>query len=129
MGTIPDSSVVKKCLRLLNLQNYQHPYADHGSQKMLTGPTIMLVVEAILHKRESLWDIGENLYSKDSIKECVSLDGIDPSTIHRKLEKQPTNLLQDVESTLFAKIHNQNKTKKAILNIVPVKKAELYRTK
>lgn len=58
MGTIPDSSVVEKCLRLLNLQNYRHPYADHGSQKMLTSPAIMLVVEEILHKRESLWDNG-----------------------------------------------------------------------
>lgn len=111
-NNIPNKSVVEKCLELLDLKNYRHPFVDHGSKKLLTGPAIMLLVEAELKKHESLEDIEENLRSMPAIQELTGLESIHGSTINRKIERLPFDLLQDACEHIFRKIegHHEKET-------------------
>ncbi len=104
VNVLPNSRVVEKCLRLLNLENYRHPYLDHGAKKLLAGKAILLFVEAFLHQRLSLWDMEENLKSKCSLQDLVELEGVHSSTLYRKLTKLPTDFLQDLAVNLFSQI-------------------------
>jgi hypothetical protein len=103
-NNIPDNSTVEKCLEILDLKNYRHPYVDHGSKKLLTGPAIMLLVEAELQKHESLSDIEENLWSKPAIQSLTGLKSIHASTIYRKIERLPFHLLQGLGEKILKQI-------------------------
>jgi IS4 transposase len=110
-NNIPDNRTVEKCLEILDLKNYRHPYVDHGSKKLLTGSTIMLLVEAELQKHESLSDIEENLCSKPAIQSLTGLKSIHASTIYRKIERLPFHLLEELREKIFKQIddfHSKN---------------------
>lgn len=111
VNVLPQSTVVEKCLRLLNIEKYRHPYLDHGAKKLLSGKAILLFVEAFLHQRLSLWDMEENLKSKASLQDLVDLEGVHSSTLYRKLPKLPTDLLQEIAVNLFAEIDKHYRKK------------------
>src|SRR5690554_84138 len=102
-NSISNHLVVQQCLNLLDIKNFRHPFADTGTKKLLTGRTILLMVEAQLRKHDSLWDISENLKSKKGLQKITGIDSIHGSSIHRKLEKLPTELLQEICSQIFQK--------------------------
>lgn len=106
MDNVPKESVVEKCLELLNLKNFRHPYVDHGSKKLLTGPAIMLLVEAEIRKHKSLSYIEKNLRSSPAIQELTGLDSVHGSTVNRKIERLPFDLLQNLSENIFHKINN-----------------------
>lgn len=105
MGSIPRNSVVENCLRLLDVHRYRHPFADHGAKKLLTGPTITLLVEAQIAKRMTLWDIEENLRKTQDLQELVQLQSIHGATVYRKIETLPTDVLRELAMSIFERIH------------------------
>lgn len=107
MGSIPQNSVFENCLRLLGVHRYRHPFADHGAKKLLTGPAIALLVEAQMCKRETLWDIEENLRRSQDLQSLVQLQSIHSSTVYRKLTTLPTDVLKELAVSIFARIHVQ----------------------
>jgi hypothetical protein len=107
--TLPDSTVVQKCLALLNLENYRDPFMDHRVHRLFSGHVITMAVEGILMRRESLWDLSENLKSKKAFKELLELNSIHASSIYRKLEKLPTGLLQETAFRIFKQIDQHHK--------------------
>lgn len=104
MDNVPKESVVEKCLELLNLKNFRHPFVDHGSKKLLTGAAIMLLVEAELRKHKSLSFIEKNLRSSSEVQELTGLHSINASTVNRKIERLPFDLLQNLCLDIFKKI-------------------------
>lgn len=109
MSTIPDETVIEKCLAIVNVQNYRHPFADHGSNKLFTGKAISILIDAILRQHDTLDDVAENLKSKNAFKELIGLDSIHGSTIHRKLECIPTDFLQGIAESILEQIHHHYK--------------------
>ncbi|RYI24915.1 IS4 family transposase [Bacillus infantis] len=107
--TLPDSTVVQKCLALLNLENYRDPFMDHRVHRLFSGHVITMAVEGMLMRRESLWDLSENLKSKKAFKEMLELKSIHGSSIYRKLEKLPTGLLQETAFRIFKQIDQHHK--------------------
>jgi Transposase DDE domain len=116
-NSISNHLVVHQCLNLLDIKNFRHPFADTGTKKLLTGRTILLMVEAQLRKHDSLWDISENLKSKKGLQRITGIDTVHGSSIHRKLETLPTELLQEMCSQIFQKVHQHHKHKEGIPNI------------
>jgi transposase len=114
MDNVPKESVVEKCLELLNLKNFRHPYADHGSKKLLTGPAIMLLVEAEIRKHKSLSYIEKNLRSSPAIQKLTGLDSVHGSTVNRKIEHLPFDLLQKLSEDIFQMIDNHYTEKNPI---------------
>ncbi|MFS0647283.1 hypothetical protein [Siminovitchia sp. 179-K 8D1 HS] len=97
--TFTQSPVVENCLRLLNLENYRHPFLDHCAKKLLSGKAILIFVEAFLHQRLSLWNAQENLRVKDVLQKLIELEDISESAMYRKLEKLPIGLLQELRKS------------------------------
>lgn len=116
-NNIPNLSVVEKCLQILDLKDYRHPFVDHESKKLLTGSAIMLLVEAELQKHESLEDIEDNLRAKPTIQSLTGLESIHASTVYRKIERLPFNLLQDICEDIFQKINKHQAKKESNSNI------------
>lgn len=110
-NSISNNLVVHQCLNLLDIKNFRHPFIDTGSKKLFTGRTILLMVEAQLRKHDSLWDISENLKSKKGLQRLTSIDTIHGSSIHRKLEELPTDLLQELSSQIFHLVDKHYKQK------------------
>ncbi|MBW8352184.1 IS4 family transposase [Bacillus sp. IITD106] len=117
---LPESTVVENCLRQLNLENYRHPFLDHCAKKLLSGKAILMFVEAFLHQRLSLWEMEENLKSKEALQKLIDLEGIHASTLYRKLEKLPTNLLQEQAVCLFDQIDSYYRGRHNIADIGPL---------
>jgi hypothetical protein len=109
MDSIPNPTVVQKCLALLNLENYRDPFMDHKAHKLFSGHVITMAVEGMLMRRESLWDLSENLRSKNVFKELLELKSIHGSSINRKLKKLPTGLLQETAFRIFKQIDQHHK--------------------
>ena len=70
MDSIPNPTVVQKCLELLNLDNYRDPFMDHKAHKLFSGHVITIAVEGMLMRRESLWDLSEHIHG--STKEIMN---------------------------------------------------------
>jgi hypothetical protein len=109
MDSIPNPTVVQKCLELLNLENYRDPFMDHKAHKLFSGHVITMTVEGMLMRRESLWDLSENLQSKKAFKDLLELKSIHGSSINRKLKKLPTGLLQETALRIFKQIDKHYK--------------------
>ena len=107
--SIPNSTVVQNCLSLLNFENYRDPFMDHKAHKLFSGHVITMAVEGMLMKRESLWDLSENLKSKKVFKELLELKSIHGSSIYRKLKKLPTGLLQETACRIFKQMDKHYK--------------------
>lgn len=116
-NSLSNNLVINQCLNLLDLKNFRHPFVDTGAKKLLTGNTILLMVEAQLRQHDSLWDISENLRSKKGIQQLVGLDSVHGSTIHRKLEALPTDLLQELSCHIFQLIDSHYKHKEGMPHI------------
>ncbi|UYZ24389.1 IS4 family transposase [Mesobacillus jeotgali] len=82
---------------------------DHRAHKLFSGHVITMAVEGMLMRRESLWDLSENLKSKKVFKELLELKSIHGSSINRKLEKLPTGLLQETAFRIFKQIDQHHK--------------------
>lgn len=115
--TLPKSTVVENCLRQLNLEDYRHPFLDHCAKKLLSGKAIMMFVEALLHQRLSLAEVEENLKAKQALQKLMDLEGIHASTLYRKLEKLPTNLLREVAISLLAKIDSHYRGTEKVMDL------------
>lgn len=120
MGSIPRNSVIENCLRLLDVHEYRHPFADHGSKKLLTGPAIVLLVEAQISKRETLWDIEENLRKAHDLQDLVQLQSVHSSTIYRKLDRLPTDVLRALAVSLFERIHKHYSQRASTSKVGPL---------
>ncbi|MGP4082580.1 IS4 family transposase [Pseudalkalibacillus sp. R45] len=112
MGNIiSDYPVFQKCLSTLEVEKYRCPFHDHGAKKLLSGQTIVLLIEAQLQQRDSLENISENLRARKDFQEYLLLDCVHPSTIHRKLEKLPTNYLKSLYTEVVKQIGNKHASK------------------
>jgi hypothetical protein len=116
-NSIPEETVIEKCLKILDVALYRHPYRDHGSKKLLTGKAILLLVDAQLRQYDSLWEISENLRAKKALQQLTQLDSIHESTIHRKLEDLPTEVLQELCASIFEEIHGKYREKKGLSSL------------
>jgi len=131
MGNIiPKETVIEKCLHMLDIVNYRHPYSDHGAKKLLTGQAILLLVEAQLRRHDSLWDISENLRAKDTLQKLVELDAIHASSVHRKLETLPREVLQELCHAVLQRVDTYHQQKSGIpdlgkLHIIDASKISL----
>lgn len=118
MGNIiPEETVIEKCLGMLDMALYRHPYSDHGAKKLLAGKTILLLVDAQLRQHDSLWEISENLRAKETLQKLTELDTVDGSTIHRKIEKLPTEVLQELTASVFQEVHEAYQDQEGLPNI------------
>lgn len=112
MGNIiSEKPVFYKCLSALNVENYRSPFHDHGAKKILTGQSIVLLIEAQLQKRDSLENISENLRANQRLQDFLSLDSVHSSTIYRKIEKLPTDYLKSIYETIISKINKHHASK------------------
>lgn len=117
MGSISEKTVIEKCLQMLDIADYRHPYSDHGAKKLLTGQAILLLVEAQLHQHHSLWEISENLRARKEMQELTGLEEIHASTIHRKLESLPLQMLQQLCQTILERVNDCHRDKKGFPNL------------
>jgi hypothetical protein len=118
MGNIiSNQHVFQKCLSALNVDKYRCPFHDHGAKKLLTGQAIILLIEAQLQQRDSLENISENLKAKKKLQEYIQLDSIHASTIHRKLERLPTDYLKGLYKELTTKIGSKYASKLGLPNL------------
>jgi hypothetical protein len=117
MDSIPDPTVVQKCLGLLNLENYRDPFMDHKAHKLFSGHVITMAVEGMLMKHECLWDLSENLRSKEEFQDLLHLESIHESSIDRKLQKLPTGLLQETAYRIFNQIDQSLKHQPGFENL------------
>jgi len=111
-NSITHPTVFEQCLELLNLKNFRCPYHDTGAKKLLSGATILLLINAEMKKNKSLSEIELNLRFNESVQNVTGLDSIHGSSIHRKLEKLPTSTLHHICYELFERIHEGNQGQK-----------------
>ena len=72
MGSLPDITVIEKCLKKLDLALYRHPYRDTSVKKLFSGKAILLLIEAQLRQHDSLWTITENLKASPTCRSFSS---------------------------------------------------------
>ena len=85
MGNIlSPNTVFEKCLGLLDLQNFRCPYSDTYAKKLLTGTTILLLIDAQLRGLASLPDVEMGLRANDKLQTFVCLDSIHASSLYRE---------------------------------------------
>ncbi|CAH0122617.1 hypothetical protein PAE9249_05189 [Paenibacillus sp. CECT 9249] len=99
MGNDIPSHVFRQCFHWFDV-NYKDILFDHRAQKLHTGKALLLFLEAAWNKRDSLDDIANNLRAKEWMQQWIGIKSIHGSTLCRKLEKLPLDLLQD----LFASV-------------------------
>jgi len=114
---IPSNTVFEKCLGLLNLENYRCPYTDTYAKKLLTGATILLLVDAQLRGLESLSDIEISLRANEVLQTYTGLDSIHGSSLHRKLEQLPLETIKSLCFHVLQQLHHSHKDKKGIPKI------------
>lgn len=122
-NSIPSISVFEKCLGLLNLQNFRCPYSDTYAKKLLTGATILLLVNAQLRGHESISDIEIGLRANKVLQKYTGLESIHASTLYRKMEHLPLETVQQLCFHIFKQLNHIHKDKKGIpdlgkLNII-----------
>jgi len=113
-NSISQQAVFEKCLHMLDIADYRHPYADTGAKKLLTGNMILLMVEAQLHQRDGLWQISENLRAREDWQELLDLDPVHASSLYRKLETLPREVLQELCLAILQRIEACHREKDGI---------------
>lgn len=116
-NSIPNKFVFKKCFDELNVEKFRCPFKDHGAKKLLSGQTIVLMIEAQLQQRESLDDIAENLQSKEELQQYLNLESVHGSTIYRKLEKLPRDYLKSLYLQIVSHISSRHRKKLNLLDL------------
>lgn len=111
MGNIPDHTVLRQCFSWLHV-HYRHLFRDYRTRKLHTGQAIFLFLEAALQQRYSLDNIARHVRSKKWLQRWLNLDSIHGSSLYRKLEKLPLDLLQDMFTSIVQAIakHYAGKT-------------------
>ncbi|MBO9607080.1 MAG: IS4 family transposase [Paenibacillaceae bacterium] len=111
MGNVPNHNVMRQCFSWLQV-NYRDFFHDYRARKLCTGNTVFLFLEAALQQRPSLKNIADHLASRKWLQEWLDLDSIHGSSLYRKLEALPLDLLQDMFTTLVQAIgqHYAGKT-------------------
>src|SRR5690625_4838663 len=118
MGNIiPYTSVFEKCLDLLNLQEFRCPHNDTYAKKLLTGSTVLLLIDAQLRELESLSDIEIGLRANKQLQAYTKLDSIHGSSIHRKLEQLPLETLQRLCFHILKQVSQLHGDKKGLPNL------------
>lgn len=112
MSNISNISVFEKSLSLLSIENFRCPVSDTYAKKLLTGPAILLFVEAHMRQLESLEAIADNLKAEKQLQSYLKLDSIDASTLCRKLSKLPTTFLQGLMTSISEQLANVDVTDK-----------------
>lgn len=95
MGTIPDQSVICKCLDLLPLSDEAFPLFNHR-RKLTLVKAVKLLVEAQLNQRADLDEISHALRANQELQQAVGLESISSSQVVRTLENLPLEVLQRV---------------------------------
>ena len=111
MGNVPNHNVMRQCFSWLHV-NYRDLLCDHRARKLFTGQTVFLFVEAALQQRSSLKNIADHLDSRKWLQRWLKLKSIHGSSLYRKLEALPLDLLQDLFLTIVQAIgqHYAGKT-------------------
>lgn len=102
MGNIPAKPVMRQCLQWLNV-HYQDLFCDYGCS-LKTGQALALFLEATLASRKSNEAIAENLKAKKWLQKWLELPSVSGSTLYRKLETLPLDLLKEVFEKLYQAI-------------------------
>lgn len=95
MGNIPNHTVLRQCFSWLDV-HYRETFRDYRTRKLHTGQAIFLFLEATLQERHSLNSITAHLKSRKWLQDWLDLDSIHGSSLYRKLEKLPLDLLQEM---------------------------------
>lgn len=103
MGTIPDQSVICKCLDLLPLSDEAFPLFNHR-RRFTLAKAVKLLVEAQLHQRADLDEISHALRASPELQQAVGLESISSSQVVRTLESLPLEVLQRVWLSLTLQI-------------------------
>jgi hypothetical protein len=103
MGNLPDHTVLRQCFSWLHV-HYRDIFRDYRVRKLHTGQAIFLFLEAALQERKSLASISNHLKAKKWLQDWLELDSIHGSSLHRKLEELPLDLLQDMFVTIVRAI-------------------------
>lgn len=118
MGNIlSPNTVFEKCLGLLDLQNFRCPYSDTYAKKLLTGTTILLLIDAQLRGLASLPDVEIGLRANDKLQTFVGLDSIHASSLYRKMEQLPLDTLQRLCFQVLGQLNHLHRDKKGIPNL------------
>ncbi|CAG9623043.1 IS4 family transposase [Sutcliffiella rhizosphaerae] len=116
MSNLSNISVFEKCFSKINLKNFRCPYSDTYVKKLLSGQSIMLFLDAILHKRGSLDEIAENLKANSELQDYLRLPNVSGSSLCRKLTKLPRAYLHQLTFWLLEKV----RAKKGNVPVNPV---------
>lgn len=103
MGNVPNHNVMRQCFSWLQV-NYRDFFQDYRARKLHTGQTVFLFLEAALQQRPSLANISNHLASRKWLQERLQLDSIHGSSLYRKLEALPLDLLQEMFAAIVQAI-------------------------
>ncbi len=119
MGNIlSPNTVFEKCLGLLDLQElWMFPNSDTYAKKLLTGTTILLLIDAQLRGLASLPDVEIGLRANDKLQTFVGLDSIHASSLYRKMEQLPLDTLQRLCFQVLGQLNHLHRDKKGIPNL------------
>jgi FOG: Transposase and inactivated derivatives len=116
MGTIPTHTVFRQCFHWLNV-HYHDLFRDRYAKKLNTGNTILLFLEATMNGRRSVEEIATNLRSKKWLQQAVQLESIDPSSLNRKLQAVPLDVLKVIYAALIQQIASHYAHKSGVGNL------------
>jgi hypothetical protein len=80
--------------------HYRDLFRDYRVRKLHTGQAIFLFLEAALQSRMSLSNISAHLKAKKWLQDWLEIDCLHGSSLHRKLEDLPLDLLQEMFSSI-----------------------------
>lgn len=96
MGSIPNDSVISKCLSLIQASDQRDCILDYRTQKFTTAKLIKLMIEAQLKQFATYNAIVTHLRASESVQQTVDLTDISRSQLSRKLRVVPYEICQEL---------------------------------
>lgn len=101
----------------LHLQNFRCPHKDTYAKKLLTGSALLLLIDAQMRGLEGLDDIEIGLRANEALQTFIGLDSIHASTLYRKIEKLPLEMLQGLCFQILRQLNTLHQNKQGIPNL------------
>jgi IS4 transposase len=109
MGNVLQKSIMRKCLEELHLHLLRFPIADRYAKKLTVSSAILLFVEGEIQQRRTLQDIQLHLQTDPTLQALTKVSSIDASTLNRKLERLPLEILHGIFHELAAQLKRKKR--------------------